>query len=143
MCLLIACGTGQGPQSEPGTAGQSNPAPSLFGTTWEWIGTTTPVERFEATDPARYTLRLQSDSQAEFQFDCNSGRGMYELADNRISFAGMISTRMACPPDSQDGLFMRQLGQVTTHFMQDGELFLEMPYDSGTMRFRAAAAPGE
>ena len=46
---------------------------------------------------------------------------------------------LACPPDSQDGQFMSQLQQVTAFFVDDGSLFLEMPYDSGTMRFERVA----
>ena len=53
----------------------------------------------------------------------------------------MISTRMACPPDSQDFLYMSQLEKVSSYFVQDGNLYLEMPYDSGTMQFRPSAKP--
>jgi hypothetical protein len=31
---------------------------------------------------------------------------------------------------------MRDLQRVTSFFIEDGVLFLELPYDSGTMQFR-------
>ena len=37
-----------------------------------------------------------------------------------------------------DGPFMRNLQRVTSFFLQDGLLYLELPYDSGTMKFRPA-----
>lgn len=33
---------------------------------------------------------------------------------------------------------MRDLQRVVSFFVQDGALYLELPYDSGTMRFREA-----
>ena len=33
---------------------------------------------------------------------------------------------------------MRDLQRVTSFFVEDGTLYLELPYDSGTMRFREA-----
>jgi heat shock protein HslJ len=45
---------------------------------------------------------------------------------------------MACPPDTQDASFMRDLQRVASFFIERGELYLELPVDSGTMRFRQA-----
>jgi hypothetical protein len=45
---------------------------------------------------------------------------------------------MACPPDSRATVFMRDLQRAVSFFVQDGKLYLELPMDSGTMRFRAA-----
>ena len=50
----------------------------------------------------------------------------------------LISTRMACPPDTLDGPFMRDLQRVSSFFVEDGHLYLELPMDSGTMKFRPA-----
>lgn len=44
--------------------------------------------------------------------------------------------RMACPPDSLDRSFTRDLWRVASFFTEDGNLYLELPYDSGTMKFR-------
>jgi putative lipoprotein len=112
----------------------------LIGARWQWVRTVTPVELIEVSEPARYTLLLHPGGQAELQFDCNAGSGEYEIIAHQLSFGPLAATRMACPPDSQDAVFMKQLGQVTTYFVNDGILYLEMPMDSGTMRFEPAAA---
>jgi heat shock protein HslJ len=52
-----------------------------------------------------------------------------------LSFSPLISTRMACPADSMDGPFIRDLQRVTSFFIEGGKLCLELPYDSGTMIF--------
>jgi len=113
-------------------------AADILGVDWEWVSTVTPVERIDVHNPENYTLRFQADGTAFMQFDCNRGSGGYELSGNQISFGPMVSTRMACPPESQDFVYMSQLEKITSYFVQDGNLFLEMPYDSGTMRFQPA-----
>jgi heat shock protein HslJ len=42
---------------------------------------------------------------------------------------------MACPPDSLDSAFMRDLQRVVSFFVDSGTLYLELPDDSGTMKF--------
>jgi heat shock protein HslJ len=133
--LLVAGGCGDGSAGGPGAAPME---PDVVGIRWQWMGTTTPVERIDVAEPSRYTLRLQADGGAAIEADCNGGGGSYELADNRIGFGPLVATRMACPPDSQDAVYLRQLGEVTSYFVEGGELYLEMPYDSGTMRFTRA-----
>jgi heat shock protein HslJ len=113
--------------------------PNAIGTVWQWVGTQTPVERTVVEDPTRYTLELRPDGRAQVRFDCNNGAGSYDIADGQLSFGPLMSTRMACPDDTQDHVFMSQLEKVSSYFLRDGELFLEMPYDSGTMRFRPEA----
>jgi len=106
--------------------------------TWEWVSTVTPVTRVEVRDPERYTLFLQSDGPARVRFDCNQGSGTYEMAPGKLAFGPFMSTRMACPEDSQDAQYADGLQRVVSFFLRDGDLYLELPMDSGTMRFRRA-----
>lgn len=117
---------------------RSNDPALVVGKTWEWVATQTPVELIEANDPARYTVTLGDDGRARVRFDCNTGGGGYEIAEGRLTFGDLISTRMACPPDSQDAVFARQLAAVRIFFVEGGELYLDLFADGGTMRFRAA-----
>lgn len=139
--LLTACSGDQSQDASQARVASTSPsagqpaADGVVGIQWQWINTITPAETIEVQEPARYTLRLNADGRAEMRFDCNRGGGSYEMSENRISFGPMMSTRMACPPDSQDSVFMAQLEKVASFFVSDGDLFLEMPYDSGTMRF--------
>ncbi len=109
---------------------------AVIGKTWEWAATITPAERITVANPERYTILFRADGTAQVRFDCNRGGGDYSISVGTVSFGPLLSTRMACPPDSLDRPFMRDLGRATSFFIQDGELFLELPMDSGTMRFR-------
>jgi heat shock protein HslJ len=126
-------------QAESASVASAHDPAGLIGIRWQWVRTITPVERIEVRKPERYTLRLLPDGNAEMRFDCNRGGGTYAITGNRLVFGPLMSTRMACPPGSQDAIFMKQLDQVTTFFLQEGRLFLEMPLDSGTMHFERAA----
>ena len=111
---------------------------SVLNKTWQWVSTITPVEKIEVPNPERYTIMLADDGKLQARFDCNRGGGEYKISAGKLAFGPLMSTRMACPPDSLDGPFMRDLQRVTSFFLQDGLLYLELPYDSGTMRFRPA-----
>jgi len=150
MVLALAI-TACGNQADPGPAtnaakpaqaadgaGMSRSHGGIIDITWRWVRTVTPVEIIEVNEPDRYTLHLGMDGRAAMRFDCNRGGGEYEIGDGTIDFGVMMSTRAACPPDTLDHVFMKQLDEVTSFFVQDGQLFLEMPMDSGTMRFERA-----
>jgi heat shock protein HslJ len=110
----------------------------VIGKTWQWVSTVTPVEKITVAAPERYTILLQEDGNVRARFDCNKGGGKFTLSGGKLSFGPLISTRMACPPDTQDALFMRDLQRVSSFFVKNDELYLELPMDSGTMRFRQA-----
>lgn len=105
---------------------------------WQWESTTTPVERIDVANPERYTILLKNNDKIQARFDCNRGGGSYEISAGKLSFGPLMSTRMTCPEDSLDGPFMRDLQQVASFFIDKGHLYLELPYDSGTMKFRKA-----
>jgi len=115
----------------------SNPE-MIIGKTWQWVSTISPVEKITVTTPDRYTILLHPDGKIQARFDCNRGGGNYEISEGKLSFGPMMSTRMACPPDTLDAQFMRDLQQVSSFFLEGGQLYLELPLDSGTMRFKQA-----
>jgi heat shock protein HslJ len=110
----------------------------VFNRTWQWVSTITPVEKIVVPDPERYTILLTSDGKAKVRFDCNRGGGDYKISKGKLSFGPLLSTRMACPPDSLDRPFTRDLQRVASFFVENGNLYLELPFDSGTMKFRPA-----
>ena len=130
--MIISCGKGSEPES---VVEKSEPA-SIYNVTWQWESTVTPVEKITIQEPERYTVIFSEDGKAVMQFDCNRGNGNFTIAENRISFGPLISTRMACPEDSLDTSFTRDLERVASFFLKDGKLYLELPMDNGTMCFR-------
>lgn len=131
---MMACAVGG--QTAP--AGRSTDSRDVLGKTWEWEQTITPVEKITVPNAERYTIRFAENGKLQARFDCNRGGGEYKISPGKLSFGPLLSTRMACPPDSLDGPYMRDLQRVVSFFVQDGHLYLELPLDSGTMRFRAA-----
>jgi len=137
LCFCIAvigCAAGAMPDQNT----QSRDPQSLLSKTWQWVLTITPVEKITVTDPERYTIMLTEDGKLQARFDCNRGGGEYEISEGKLSFGPLMSTRMACPEGTLDRPFMRDLQRVASFFVQDGLLYLELPYDSGTMKFRPA-----
>lgn len=135
---LIMAGCVAGVSAE--RPGRGKDPQMVVGRTWQWISTVTSAEKISAAEPARYTIFLQEDGNVRARFDCNKGGGGYTLTAGRLSFGPMMSTRMACPPDTQDAPFMRDLQRVASFFLEGGDLFLELSDDGGTMRFRQAPA---
>jgi len=120
--LLVGCAVGN---RHSAVKRNTDPA-SVVNKTWQWQGTVTPVDRITVPQPERYTIRLTSEGRVQAVFDCNRGGGDYEMTEGRLTFGPLLSTRMACPPDTQDEVFMRDLQRVQSFFVENGELFLEL-----------------
>ncbi len=132
LTLVTACASKPGP-----LPARSKDPTMITGTTWQWEETQTPVEKITSPAPDRYTLLLLPDGRANSRFDCNRGGGSYRIVEpGRISFGAMATTMMACPPGSLDRRFAKDLGQAGSYFVEGGKLYLELPADGGTMRFR-------
>ena len=117
---------------------RSRNAQAILGKTWQWEATITPAEEIRAGEPERYTILLGEGGKLLARFDCNRGGGAYEISDGKLAFGPLASTFLACPSDSRATVFMRDLQRAVSFFVQDGKLYLELPMDSGTMRFRPA-----
>ena len=130
--VIVGCGATSG---LPDENTHSTDPQSVLNKTWQWVSTITPVEKIAVPTPERYTIMLTEGGRLQARFDCNRGGGEYKISLGKLSFGPLMSTRMACPEDSLDAPFMRDLQRVTSFFTQDGLLYLELPYDSGTMKF--------
>jgi heat shock protein HslJ len=126
----------------PGKGLRSHAPADVVGKIWQWESWTSPVETFDVATPERYTLQLMPDGSVHARFDCNRGGGPYTIGEGRLAFGPLRSTRMACPPDTLGNRFSAELARVTSFFLEDGTLYLELPVDSGTMRFGAARDVG-
>ena len=125
------------PAGTPPVATDTRLPPDVIEVTWQWESLVTPVETVKPDRPERYTVRFEQTGRVSVVADCNRGGGMYTaLADRRIRFGPIALTRAACPPGSLSDRFVRDLGRAASYFVRDGALFLEMPVDSGTLRFR-------
>lgn len=131
--LLI---TGSAIESRSGLFERSRDPDAVLDRVWQWQATVTPTEKITVIQPERYTIRLDRKGRVQVMFACNSGGGDFQISEGKLSFGPLISTRMACPPDTQDGLFMRDLQRISTFFVENDILYLELPLDGGIMQFR-------
>jgi heat shock protein HslJ len=107
--------------------------------TWQWVNFVTPKEQIDVSDPSLYTIELTAHGGVALQIDCNRGISNYKLdVDNRISFSPIGMTMMMCDDDQLGNRFAAELERVGTWFQKDGDFFLELPFSSGTFRFRQA-----
>jgi heat shock protein HslJ len=103
---------------------------------WKWIGFSDPVEGPQTIDrPDQYTVEFLSDGQAKIKADCNHASGTYTAQDSSISIEIGPMTMAHCGPDSLSDEFIFSLGYARIYFFQDGDLFLDLYADGGTMRF--------
>ncbi len=108
-------------------------------TIWQWASFTDPVNGpQDIGDPSRYQIELQTEDTILIQADCNNGSGSYSIEGQNIAIVPGPLTRAACPEDSQADDFLKNLEASAIWFMQDGDLFFDLKFDSGTMRFVAA-----
>lgn len=110
--------------------------PTLTGTVWQWQQTQmndgtliTPV------DPARYTIEFLEDGTVGIQSDCNRITGTYTVDGNNLTLTLGAKTMAMCPEDTQDMQFEAGLNGVASYFFQDGDLYMDLKFDSGTMKF--------
>jgi para-nitrobenzyl esterase len=143
---VVAAACTRGVSVKTPTGDQPPPAaatlpPEVLEVTWEWVSLTTPVETVTPGEPQQYTLTFTREGRVAMRADCNRGNGTYVVGvDRRITFGLFALTRAACPPGSQSDRFVRDVGRSTSYFVRNAELYLEMPVDSGTLRFRQSRA---
>ena len=124
-----------------GAVGDTVASTTSFGdvadVTWEWVKLTTPVEQVDVDAPDRYTVRFGTDGRVALKADCNRGAGSYSVSgDRQLALKPIALTRAACLPGSLSDRFAKEVGRATSYFVRDGDLYLELPVDSGTLRFR-------
>jgi heat shock protein HslJ len=107
----------------------------ITGVVWKWLGTQTPMDETAVDDPALYTLELSPYGQVSIQADCNRGTGTYTTDGKHLSIEITTTTLAACQPGSLGDEFVEGLNAAAVHFMKDGDLYIDLIYDSGTMRF--------
>jgi PKD repeat protein len=121
---------------DPSVPAPPAPTPTLVGPLYRWQETLlNNGQRFVPPNPSSYTLQLFPDGTAAAQADCNRASGSYTLNGNQLTLSFLAVTLAACPPGSLSDQYLQQLNGVSSFFFQNGQLFLSLMFDSGTMRF--------
>lgn len=117
---------------------QAEPARMTLQTkTWYWEKTLYNDDTVHVpNEPGVFSLAFGQDGRVAITTDCNSMGGNYRVEGNQLQFEQMMSTRMYCE-GSQEQLFSKMLENVSSYlFTDDGQLVLELKYDSGSIRLR-------
>jgi heat shock protein HslJ len=123
------------PPSVPASQ-QPTPGPTLTQGVWLWQRTSYAAGTTVAcSDPSKYTLAFLASGTYAVQADCNQGSGAYDVDGSQLTLQPGPMTRAACPPDSQDTVFLRDLGQVAAYAFDGENLVLNFRLDGGTMVF--------
>lgn len=121
-------------------SGSGSMTSALTGTTWQ-------LQQIQFNDgklltaepPQNYTVEFTRAGEVFVQADCNRAIGEFTLeGDNRMAVAMGPTTLAACPPGSISNDFLQALGNANLFFFQDGDLFIDLKFDSGTMQFSPA-----
>jgi heat shock protein HslJ len=108
----------------------------LVGVEWRWQRSLYNNDTQNApAESDRYTLILKPDGKVNIRADCNRGGGTYALDGNKISIAITHTTRAACPPGSLGQANILDLNGVAGWFVKEGDLYLDIKFDTGTMKF--------
>jgi pimeloyl-ACP methyl ester carboxylesterase/heat shock protein HslJ len=115
---------------------------------WQWVGFTNPVEQYSIDNPQNYVLNFNEDGTVNIVADCNNASGSYTTDGSSISIQVGPMTMAACPPESHSDDFIKYLGFAAIYFYQDGNLYIDLMADGGTLALSPAgeagmAGPGE
>jgi len=131
--------TQQSPQPQTGTASDPGTPQSITDVTWQWVSFTTPVEQITVDAPDRYTIQFGQEGRVAVRADCNRGTGRYTVtADRWITISPLALTRALRPEGSLSDRFGREIVRAAIYSMRDGDLYIDLPMDSGMLRFRRA-----
>lgn len=118
----------------PGEAGEV-PSSALVGPVWQWIQTLyNDGKKFAPSQPKNYTVQFRKDGNVAVKADCNLKGGAYSAENSRISIEITHSTMAACEEGSLEDQFTRDLTAGAIWFLKDGDLYIDLKYDSGTMK---------
>ncbi len=114
---------------------------ALIDVPWAWDGSRYNNDtEVLAAEGREYRLMFKADGSLQIQADCNRIFGNAAVEGRSISVTLGPGTRMACAPDSQDQQFLRDLEGVAVWFLKKGDLYLDIKFDTGTMRFYRGVA---
>jgi heat shock protein HslJ len=112
-----------------------SPPPAIVGPVWQWVRTFyNDDSKILPPKPDAYTVTFDAGGTLNVRADCNQKGGTYLLKDQGITIEVTHSTMAMCPGDSLEDRFVRDLTGAAGWFLKDGDLYLDLKYDTGTMR---------
>ena len=120
----------------PGAGFISSPSTDeIVNILWMWSSFTDPVQSYDIDSPDKYTVYFETDGNISIVADCNSARTTYELNNGQFSIGPIATTLQECGDNSRSDDFLLSLSKAKIYFMKDGNLYLDLEADGGTMEF--------
>lgn len=121
--------------------GENAPAATtaaLVGPVWQWVQTQYNNDtKAIPSRPENYTVQFAADGTVKVRADCNrKGGGRYAGKEQQIAIEITHSIKATCPDDSLEAQFVRDLTGGVIWFLKEGDLYLDIHYDTGTMRLK-------
>jgi heat shock protein HslJ len=108
----------------------------ITGAEWKWQQTLyNNDQKAVPGNPSHYTIAFEPNGTLRIRVDCNRAGGKYLLQKSSLTIEVTHSTRAACPPDSLEQTFLKNLNSAAIYFMREGQLYIDLRYDTGTMKF--------
>ena len=121
---------------ETGKGEATAPTGSLIGPLWQLTGITKVDGNITINDPTRYTISFNADGTANLQSDCNVGGATYTVGEgSALTITPGVSTMAFCGPGSFDQIFLGGLTNAMGYRVEEGNLLIDMLYESGTLMF--------
>ena len=122
-----------GPGPGPAAAPPAPPsAPRLAGSSWYWIGTSTPAGLVAPGDPGLFNVEFLDGGQLAAQLDCNRASATWRQDGAALRIGPLQGARRACAQGSEAERFARQLALVRGARNSGGLLELDLG-EAGTM----------
>jgi heat shock protein HslJ len=123
--------------TERRASSQPAAASSIVGRVWKWQHSRYNNDTESVpSNPDQYTFELLPDGNIGVRADCNRASGTYRIENQQITIEITLSTMAACPPDSLEQTFLKDLNAAAIYFNREETLYIDMKYDSGTMAFQ-------
>jgi heat shock protein HslJ len=114
------------------------PFSDVTGQAWQWIEFTDPVNGTQQiANAARYQVTFLPSGTVRVVADCNRGAGQYQVDGASMQITVQAMTRAMCAPGSLSEQFITYLNAAGVWFVNEGDLYIDLFADSGTMRFAA------
>jgi heat shock protein HslJ/LysM repeat protein len=116
----------------------------LTGTVWQWEQTVMNNDvTFVPDKPGNYTVEFKADGTVHLKADCNTANGTYTVDGSSITINEPLAmTRAMCPPGSLSEEFVKQLTGIAIYFFEGDNLYFDLKFDSGTMKFSPMKSVG-
>ena len=105
---------------------------------WQWVAFASPMEQFRVATPRSYLVQFDDDATVNIVADCNNAVGAYQGDGGKLQIELGPMTAVACPSDSRSDQFVQLLGGAALYYFQDGNLYIDLFADGGTMVFSPA-----